>query len=113
MKFKFKLHDRLIFLSLLPREDNFTTLRIVRKVSKDIGISDDEYKAYKIKNLEDGRIEFDPVTSQEEKEFEIGEIATQLVKTALEKLDKDKKLTQEHFPLYEKIVENSKNELSS
>ncbi len=108
MKIKFNLHERLIFLSLLPKEDNFSTLRIVRKISKDVGITDAEHKEYKIKSVDGGRIEFDPVKSQEEKEFEVGEIAHQLIKTALEKLDKEKKLTQEQFPLYEKIVENSK-----
>ena len=102
-------HDRLIFLSLLPRENNFSTLRIVRKVSKDIGISDDEYEEYGVKQLENGRISFDPIKGQEEKEFVIGEIATQLVKTALEKLDKEKKLTEEHFPLYEKLIDAKEN----
>ena len=104
MKYKFNLHERLIFLSLLPKENDFSTMKILRKVSKDVGFTDEEYKYYNIKPLENGRISFDVVKSQEEKEFEIGEIAIQLIKTALEKLDKDKKLTQEHFSIYEKIV---------
>lgn len=106
---KINFHDRLIFLSLLPRENNFSTMRIIRKVHKDLGVTDEEYKKYKVKQLENGKISFDPVKALEEKEFEIGEIATHLVKTALEQLDKDKKLTQEHYPLYEKIVEGNEN----
>lgn len=102
---KLNLHDRLIFLSLLPREENFSTMRIIRKVSKDLGITDEEYKEYEVKQLENGKISFDPVKGQEEKEFEIGEVAIHLIKTALEKLDKEKKLVQEHLSIYEKFVE--------
>ena len=106
MKFKLSFHDRLIFLSLLPKEENFTTMRIIREASKTIGITEEEHKEYKVKQLDNGRISFDPVKAQEEKEFEIGEIILQLVKSNLEQLDKEKKLTQEHFPLYEKFVKD-------
>lgn len=119
MKIKLNLQERLVFLSLLPKENNFTTLRIVRKVSKDIGVTDEEYKEFGIKPTGEGQVQWatnkDPKKkeeefkkTQEEKEFEIGEIAIQLIKTELENLDKEKKLTQEHFPLYEKVVENTK-----
>ena len=104
MKFKLNLHERLIFLSLLPKQNDFSTMKILRKVSQDVGFTDEEYKYYNIKPVENGRISFDVIKAQEEKDFDIGEIAVQLVKTALEKLDKDKKLTQEHFSIYEKFV---------
>ena len=110
MKLKLNLQERLIFLQLLPRENNLSTLKIIRKVSDDIGITEEEYKEYKMKPLEDGRVSFDPVKSQIEKEFEIGEIVHQLIKVALEKLDQDRKLTQEHVPIYDKIFEISKEE---
>ena len=106
MKLELTIHDRLIFLSLLPKENNLTTLRIIRKVIKDVGITDEEYKYYDIKPAEGGRVSFDPVKAEEVKEFEIGEIAIHLVKTELEMLDKDNKLTQEHLPVYEKILKH-------
>ncbi len=105
MKQKLNLHERFIFINLLPREENFTTLRIVRDVKKEIGITNEEYKCYNIVPGENGRVSFNAEKAQEEKEFEIGDIALQLVKTALEKLDKEKKLTEEHFSLYEKFIE--------
>ena len=108
MKQKFNLHERLVFLNLLPKQENFSTLRILRKVNKELGINEEEYKKYNIKQLENGQISFDPIKSQEENEFEIGEIATQLVKTALEKLDKEKKLTDEHVSIYEKLIDAKK-----
>ena len=106
MKYKFNLHERFVFLSLLPKEENFSTLRIVRNVKKDVGVTEEEYKYYNIVPSESGRVSFDPEKSLEEKEFEIGEIATQLVKTALEKLDKEKKLTEEHVSIYEKLFDS-------
>ena len=108
MKLKLNLQERLIFLQLLPQENNLSTLRIIRKASNDIGITEEEYKEYKVKPMSDGRISFDPVKSQVEKEFEIGEIVHQLVKVALEKLDRESKLTQEHIPIYDKIFEVKK-----
>lgn len=106
MKLKLDLHNRLILLSLLPSENDFSTLRIIRKVSKDVGLTEKEYKEYGVKKLEGGRISFDPIKSQEEKEFDIGEVAIHLVKEALKKLDTEKKLTQEHLPIYEKIMKD-------
>ena len=121
MKLKLNLHNRLIILSLLPQENNFSTLRIVRKVSKHLGITDEEYKEFGMKPNKEGRVNWgtneDPKkreeefkSSQVEKEFEIGEIAHQLIKTTLEKLDSEKKLTQEHYPVYEKIIGNGKED---
>ena len=103
MKIKLNLQERLVFGSLLPLEQNFSTLKIIRKAKEIVGITDAEFKEFKIKPAEEGRISFDPEKSLVEKEFEINEVAVQLVKESLEKLDKDKKLVQEQFPLYEKL----------
>ncbi|KKM00613.1 hypothetical protein LCGC14_1802640, partial [marine sediment metagenome] len=98
----------LTLLNLIPRENNFSTLRIIRKFTKDVGISDEEYKKFEIKSEEEGKISWNPEKANKEKEFEIGEVANQLIISALEKLDSDKKLEQVHYTLYEKFVENSK-----
>lgn len=104
MKVKLNFHDRSVFQQLLPVENDLSTLRIVRKVKKDIGISEDEYKYYEIKPLENGGISFNSKKALEEKEFEIGEVAIHLVQSALEKLDKDKKLKEEHLNIYDKVI---------
>ena len=109
MKFKLNLSERFEFLNLLPKLENYSTLRIVRKVSKDIGITDDEYKEFDIKQ-EEGKVTWDPKKAEKEKDFEIGEVATQLIINALKKLDSDKKLEQIHFSLFEKFVENQSPE---
>lgn len=103
MKFKLNLSERFAFLDLLPKQENYSTLRIVRTVSKELGVTDAEYKEFEIKQ-EGDKVSWDPKKAEKEKEFEIGEIALQLVVTALEGLDRDKKLEQKHYPLYEKFV---------
>ncbi len=107
MKFKLTLAERLTLLNLIPKENNFSTLRIIRTFSKELGISDEEYKEFGIKQ-EGEKISWDPKNAGKEKEFEIGEIANALIKEALKKLDTDKKLDQIHYTIYEKFVEDSK-----
>lgn len=112
MKFKLNFHERLIILGILPSKENFVTLRIIRKVSKDIGIAEEEFKELDIKQIPptpenpSGNLKWNLEKGAIEKEFEIGEIATQLIVTALENLDKLKILTQEHFSVYEKFITN-------
>lgn len=109
MEFKLNLNERLTLLNLIPKESNFSTLRIIRKFTKDLGITDDEYKEFGIKQ-EGEKITWKPENAEKEKEFEIGEIANQLVVSALEKLDQEKKLEQVHYTLYEKFVNSEKEE---
>ncbi|KKM07975.1 hypothetical protein LCGC14_1728500 [marine sediment metagenome] len=107
MKFKLNLAERLTLLNLIPKENNFSTLRIIRKFTKELGISDGEYKEFDI--VQEGeKITWNVERGLKEKEFEIGEVANQLIVTALEKLDTDKKLEQVHFTIYEKFVKTEK-----
>ena len=105
MKLKFNLHERLVFLNILPKENSFATLRILREVAKEVGITDEEYKYYGITTVKDGKVSFNPEKSAEEKEFKIRQVALELVKKELKKLDTEEKLTGEHFSLYEKIFD--------
>ena len=115
MKVKLNLKERIQFLNLLPRENNFATLRIIRKVEKEVGITDEDFKEFGIKQIPataenpSGQFRWDQKKGEIEKEFEVGEIAHQLIKTVLEKLDTDKKLTQDQFSLYEKFVDKKED----
>ena len=110
MKFNLNLSERFIFLGLLPKENNFATLKIIRTASKDVGITDDEFEEFDIKRLPptpenpSGSFSWDPEKGLIEKEFEIGEIAEQLIITELEKLDKEDKLPSDYLSIYEKFI---------
>lgn len=101
---KFKVFERLVLLNILPKEGNFITLKIIRKLQENLSFSEKEIKELKITlDPEKGNASWD-ASKDESKDIEIGEEAKKIIAGALEKLDKDEKLTQEHFTLFEKFV---------
>lgn len=95
--------ERLTLQGLLPPEGSFLTLRIVRELKEALSFTETELKELNFK--QDGNQlswspEKDPL-----KDVKIGKQAKQIVADTLEKLDKDEKLTEEHFTLYLKFIE--------
>jgi hypothetical protein len=95
--------DRLILLNILPKEGDFTTLKIVRKLREDLSFSEEEHKALEF-NQDGGNIQWKQA-GDVPKNVSIGEKATDLIVEILKKLDKEKKLQESHFTLYERFVE--------
>jgi len=94
--------DRLILLNILPKEGDFTTLKIIRKLREDLSFSEDEHKCLEFKQ-DGGNIQW----KQEgdiPKEITIGEKATDIITDVLKKLNTEKKLQDQHFGLYEKFI---------
>ena len=111
-KVKLGLFERLVCMALLPAEGNFATLKIVRELQMELAPTEEEYKLAGLKDdLLTGGINaelgWDKV---EDKEIVFGDIAKAIIVSALEKLDKEEKLTQQHFSLYEKFVIGEKKE---
>jgi len=103
MKVNLNLVERLTLMNNLPQEGNFATLKVIRDTLDVLGVNDEEHKYYEIK-IDGKQTLFNAKKAQEEKEFELGEKANVLIQEALEKLNKEKKLTQQHFSIYEKFV---------
>jgi hypothetical protein len=101
--------ERLALLSVLPKEGDFTTLKIVRQLREDLSFSEEEHKALdiQIEAMGDGRsnVRFKP-ENDVAKDIPIGEKATDLIVATLKKLDSDKKLSDIHFSVYERFVES-------
>ena len=96
--------DRLILLNILPHEGDFTTLKIIRKLREDLSFSEDEHKVLEFKN-EGGNVQWKQA-GDVPKEVVIGEKASDLIADVLKKLDKEKKLQEQHYRIYELFVEN-------
>lgn len=99
------VYNRLILLNILPKEGDFTTLKIIRKLREDLSFSEQEHAALQFKQ-DGGNVQWKqegdvPV------EIPIGEKATDIIVEVLKKLDKEKKLTDQHMDLYEKFVEST------
>ena len=101
---KLNVIERLNVLSVLPKESDFATLKIVRKLQDSLGFSEKEWKEYGIVQ-EGSNIKWDQMKGSEEKEIEVGEKAMDVVKEAFKELNSQKKLTAQHLSVYEKFME--------
>ena len=100
---KLGVFDRLILLNILPKEGDFMTLKIIRKMRESLSFSEEEHKALQFVQNE-GNIQWKQ-EADKPRDINFGEKATDLVVEALKKLNDDKKLTEQHLSLYEKFVE--------
>jgi len=98
--------ERLVLLNILPKEGDFTTIKLMRKLRESLSFDEDELG--KIKFVQEG-----DQTRWNEKEasailkpIQIGEKMLDIIHDALKKLNSEKKLTNEHLSLYEKFVVN-------
>ena len=94
--------ERLMLLSILPQEGNFVTLKVLRELKSNLALGEKELKEFEV--IQEGEQVKWNIKGNEELEIEIGEKATDIVIEALKQLDKDKKLTEQYFSLYEKFV---------
>ena len=96
--------ERLVLLGILPKEGDFTTLKLVRKLRENLSFDEGEHE--KLKFVQDGdQVRWDE-SAVPPRAIPIGEKMSDLIRDALKKLDEEKKLREEHFSLYEKFVES-------
>lgn len=97
--------ERFKLLEVLPKEGDFATLKIVRKMREGLSFSEEDFQRFGIKG-ENGRYQWAEtgVTT----EIPLGEKATDLIVSTLKALDSAKTLSEDYFSLYEKFIENTK-----
>jgi hypothetical protein len=102
-----KVYERLILLAILPKEGNFITLKVIRQLREALSFTEEEIKVLNfVQNVEEEKVTWD-LAADKPVEIKIGEKATDIIVEALKKLDKEMKLTDEHYGLYEKFVERN------
>ena len=97
-----QIGERLVLISVLPQEGDFTTLKIVRELRESLSFTEEEHKTYEFK--QEGNFVIWNKEKDVAKEVKIGEKANDVIVEALKKLNEEKKLRDEHFNLYEKFV---------
>ena len=110
---KLSMMERLMSMNLLPSEADYATLKIVREARSLLGITSEEFEAFKVvSDPEKGTIVWDVEAEKEsgERDLLLSPAAIGLIAAALAKLEKDKKLTDQHFTLYEKFYTAEKQE---
>ena len=96
--------ERLILMNLLPKEGNFLTLRLMRKLRETLSFDEEEHKILKfVQNGEQLSWDF---AADVVKDVEVGEVMLDVITNGLKDKDKEGKLTEDHITLYEKFVEN-------
>jgi len=105
---KLTVGERLMLLQVLPQEGNIVTLRIIRDLSNNLGLSEEEHKNFEIKQ-EDQKVSWN-VKGNEEKDVQIGEKATDVIVDSLKNLDDNKKLIPQMMSLWDKFIEVKKEE---
>jgi len=102
---KLNVLERLILLNVLPPTGDITSIKLLREVREEASFDEEENKALNFKQEEEGSLMWNQAAGSIEKDILIGEIVTELVKTALKKLDEEKKLTEDHISFYDKFMQ--------
>lgn len=92
--------DRIVLLSLLPREGDLTTIRIVHELRQALSFTEEEHKALNIRS-EGDVLAWDGVGGT--KEIPIGPHAHVLISDALKKLNDEGQVTEDHLGVWEKF----------
>jgi len=107
MKQKLHIQERIILMELLPKEGNFVTLKMIRELREQLALNKDERESMGIK-IEGDQVSWDPVKAQENlKEMDFDDLAVDIVKSQLKRLDESNKLEQKHFTIYQKFMEEN------
>lgn len=102
METRLDIRERLLLFHILPLEGNIVTLKIIRDLKNQLGITEEEYKAAEMKK--DGETFTWNNEAVQSKEFHIGDVAAGIIKDALLSLNKDNKLKEEMISLYDKFT---------
>jgi hypothetical protein len=94
--------------TVLPKEGDWITLTAVKELKSVIMPTDADLKAIDGEIRPDGGVNFNP-SKDVEKDFSINAIQTKIVHDILEKMEKDKKLSESLMSLYAKFVIGGKN----
>lgn len=104
-----KVLDRLVLLSILPKEGDITTIKIARRLREDLSFDEEEHKALDIttKNPDtgedDGRLHWKR-DADIPRDIEIGPKAMSIIRKRFEDLDKQGKLRDEQIDIYDKFM---------
>ena len=96
---KLNVLERIMLMQILPNEGNYITFKMLTELKLALTFSEAEYKDYGITE-ENKQITW---KKDGQKEVEIGEKMTEVIKTALKKIDEDNKVNAQLFSLFEKF----------
>ena len=91
---------RIMLLNVLPLEADVVTVRILKDMKAELGLSEEEIKQIGIRQIDNGGLVWDQAKDIA-KEIVIGPAGRGIIKSTLEKLDREKKITEDHLLLWD------------
>lgn len=104
---KLTILERLVILGILPAEGDILFLRMRQGMIAKVGLDAIEMETYEVKQNPDGTVSWRNDLPYEA-EVELSDVEKGIVKDALMKLSRERKLTPNHLSLYEKFCETEK-----
>ncbi len=101
---KLNVKDRMLLFSILPREGDIVSLKLLRKVREDLALSEVESKKYVEAQLPNGNTLLQG-KYKTTKDIHVGDVVMTIIVAKLEELNKAKKLHEDHIGLYERFIE--------
>jgi hypothetical protein len=101
---KLTVLERFNLLTLLPQKEDIRILKIIRDLKSSLSLTEEEFKDYGVK-IDSGITSWNE-KGLEEKEIQIGEMATDICVNALKEANKEKLLTEQYISLYDKFVKD-------
>ena len=96
---KLNVLERIMLMQILPTEGNYITFKMLIELKSALTFSEKEYKDSGMAE-KDGQITW---KKDSLKEIPIGEKMTEIIKTALKKVDDEGKINNQLFSLFEKF----------
>lgn len=107
---KLNVKERIVLLSILPKEGDFKTLKQLRLVREALAFNDVENHSLGFKTAPGGGVTWTEPGAVEgqfyTKEVEIPSSIREIIEKTLKDLDAKKKLTEDTFVVYERFIEN-------
>jgi hypothetical protein len=101
-----KVLDRLMILSVLPKEGNIVTLRLRQDLIKKVGLSAAEMDEYEVAQSAEGGVKWNP-TKAKVVNLDFSDSEKAVIRDALKQKDADKLLTDSHLSVWEMFVEGT------
>lgn len=96
------IKDRLTFNFLFPQAGNIITQTLIKEISKKVTLLQDEIEKIELKTVEGNRLQWNEKEIMP-KEIVFGKTELEFLKQQVERLDKEKKITQDSLDLCLKI----------
>ncbi len=97
------VEERLVLLSLLPKEGDITTIRLIHELNQALSFTEEEHKELNFRT-EGEQVFWDKDTTRE---IPMGPKVLVLIAEELEKLSNQGGLKEAHLPIYDRFVERA------